>query len=128
MNPNSAHQMWSKWTFTVRTDRAPTVAQVRDNCARFGRKAFGSATQMRISHTGSEWRIEARTEGAPVHAPDFVTFMYMSWRRFLRHGFGHVSTVTCDSTLEAGSRQDGTPADQLVILPVLVIEEQTWTH
>lgn len=50
MNPNSAHQVWSRWTFTVTPGRsiARPVANVRDNCARFGRKAFGAASEMRV--------------------------------------------------------------------------------
>src|SRR5688572_14340093 len=104
MNPNSANQVWSKWTFRVEATRvpAPSFALVRENCARFGRKAFGSATQMRITHEArGRWLIDVRTEGVPVHDPAFVTFMYENWRRFFRNGFGGAATVTCTSKLEA---------------------------
>jgi hypothetical protein len=117
MNPNSTHQLWSQWTFTVDTRRTPTLALVRENCARFGRKTFGSASQMRITQVGATWRIEVRTEGVPVHDPAFVATMHAQWARFLVAGFGPDARIAADARLLAGSRQDGRPADQLIIVP-----------
>lgn len=124
MNPNSAHQIWSRWTFTVVPGRsiARPWAQVHANCARFGRQAFGAASEMRItSHGGRQWTIDVRTEGHPVHDAAYVDWMTAQWRRFFVEGFGVGTSVTCVTKFEAGDRQDGRPADQLIIVPPLAV-------
>lgn len=124
MNPNSQNQRWSRWTFTVEPARRGLwpMADVTANCARFGRKAFGSASQMRITQIGSTWTIDVRTEGHPVHDVVFVESMTRNWRRFFESGFGVGTMVRCETKLEAGDRQDGTPAEQLIILPPLRVQ------
>lgn len=123
MNPNSAHQIWSKWTFHVTPGRKirTTRAELEANCGRFGRKAFGSASQMRITTKKGVLIVDVRTEGHPVHEPPYVEWMRQQWARFFLNGFGAGTTVTLDTKLEAGSRQDGTPADQLIILPSIAV-------
>lgn len=126
MNPNSTHQMWSRWTATVTTDPAlvpPSFEQVKENCARFYRKAFGSATELNITGSdvpGGTWIIDCRTEGHPAHDPTYVAYMTSELRRFLVVGFAHAQ-VAFDVKLEAGSRQDGTPADQLIFGPPPIV-------
>jgi hypothetical protein len=126
MNPNSKNQIWSKWTFTVTpgVSRRRTLAEVRAHCARFGRKAFGAASAMRITRAGGRWTIEVRTEGHPVHESAYVDWMQRQWAPFFVNGFGLGTVTTCTAKLEAGDRQDGTPADQLIILPTLSIHEE----
>lgn len=124
MNPNSVHQWWSRWTATVTPDPArpvPPIVLVTDNCARFYRKAFGSATALRVAATATGWVIECRTEGHPAHDPAYVAWMTQQLRRFLRNGFGAQAQVTFAVTLEAGDRQDGTPPDQLILGPAPVV-------
>lgn len=128
MNPNSANQVWSRWTFIVRPDvtARPVFADVRANCARFGRKAFGSATEMRVEQRADRtWLIDVRTEGAPIQDDAYVADMVKSWKRFFRGGFGVMASVTATTKLEAGSPQTGAPSDQLIIVPPIVIEELT---
>jgi len=125
MNPNSQNQRWSKWVWFVvpGTIKARPFAVVRENCARFGRAIFGSASQMRIRHTRRGYIIEVMTEGHPVHDPAYVKFMGENWSRFFTEGFGNGTTTKMSAKLMAGSRQDGTPADQLLILPQISIQE-----
>lgn len=120
---NSANQWWSKWTFTVVPGgvRRRVFAEVRENCARFGRKAFGSASQMRVTQLPGAWRVEVRTEGHPAHDAAYVAWMDAQWKRFFESGFGQDTQVSCAVKLEAGSRQDGTPAEQLLMLPRLSV-------
>jgi len=123
MNPNSGNQIWSKWEFTVTPERKHLPFRlVRDNCARFARKAFGSSSEMRLTHSTS-WHIEIRTEGSPVHDPHFEAYMSANWRQFLSNGFGEKSHITIITKLEAGSRQDGSPSEQLIIVPPIEIPE-----
>lgn len=100
---------------------------VKTNCARFGRLMFGSASQMRLNCRTDEqarvyWEISVRTEGHPVHDPQYTEWMHKQWDRFLRSGFGQGCEIQCHARLEAGSRQDGGPADQLIIMPPLIEE------
>lgn len=122
MNPNSAHQMWSKWTITVAP--AKTIPRneptVKTNAIRFVRKAFGLATQMRITkQSNGLWVFQIRTEGHPVHDTTYVTYMTQAFQQFFIAGFGLGTKVSVTAKLEAGSAQDGKPASQLVILPSL---------
>ena len=43
--------------------------------------------------------------------------MQGEWRRFLAVGFGPEARITTTAALVAGSRDDGTAPDQLIIMP-----------
>jgi hypothetical protein len=130
MNPNSGNQRWSRWSFTIRPAgvRRPTFEDVKANAARFARKGFGTATQMRVAtDSGGTVRIMVRTEGHPVHEAAYVTWVTAQWQRWAVNGWGAGTTLTCDEAkLEAGSRQDGTPSDQLIIAPQLALEDRLY--
>lgn len=130
MNPNSAHQVWSFWEYRVYPSARPhpDFATVQANCARFGREVFGSASQMRVTertdHFGRRYfEIAVRSEGHPVHDPRYTAWMHDTWRRFFLSGFGPRAEVHAHAHLEAGDRQDGTPPDQLILMPTLVLKE-----
>jgi len=125
MNPNSEHQRWSKWVFLIHPGgvKRPSFCDVKANAARFARLRFGVTTAMEVKEEynpgtkKSEWRISVRSEGHPVHDPDFVKFMAEQWQRFGELGFGPGTRTEClQAKLEAGTRQDGTPNDQLIIM------------
>lgn len=130
MDPNSQNQWWSKWTFTVRPGirGSWTLDDVKANCARFGRKAFGSGSQMRVTvidvpkaqrnHPGLKkgLKVEVLTEGHPVHDPRFEEVMGNQWRAFFVAGFGAGTTTDVKAELKAGSWQDGRPAEQLLMI------------
>lgn len=132
MNPNSTHQMFSLWEYRVYPDpaRRPQFSTVKANAARVGRVLFGSATEMRLVCATDDagrlyWEIAARTEGHPVHDPHYVEWMHANWQRFFHEGFGATCEVQAHARLEAGDRQDGRPADQLIIVPTLVVGAHT---
>jgi hypothetical protein len=133
MNPNSTNQMWSKWAWFVAPANGLEAIprkweEVRTNIARFGRKAFGSASQMNIRQTGRGYIIEVLSEGHPVHDPAFVAHMRQAWDQFFKCGFGLGTTSSMTAKLMAGSRQDGTPSDQMVIMPTLTILDSQFTE
>lgn len=125
MNPNSVHQRWSLWQYRVYPDgtRRPEYADVKENCARFGRLLFGSASQMRIRQAAQDgrmyWEVAVLSEGHPVHDGSYTEWMHRQWRDFFEQGFGMSCEVQSHARLEAGDRQDGKPADQLIVLPTL---------
>lgn len=117
MNPNSQHQVWSKWTFMVRpATRNHAHATVEANCARFGRKAFGSTGVMRVRYQPPVWIVEALVEGVPVQEARYVAYMKAQWLMFFKAGFGGQSQVTASAVLVAGPPANGGPPDQLVIV------------
>lgn len=125
MNPNSAHQLWSLWTFTVHPQYRGELdfEVIKSNCARFGRKAFGGASQMWVGldryDTGLVCVVKVRTEGSPINDTGFVEYMVKMWGKFFRNGFGEGSRVLHEVKWEAGDRGDGRPPDQLIILPLI---------
>lgn len=122
-NPNSQNQRWSKWVWFVQpgTIKARPFDVVKHHVARFGRKAFGSGTEMRIRQTQRGYIIEVLTEGVPGHDPDFQKYMREKWELFFQTGFGPGTTIRMTAKLMAGRRQDGSPAEQLIILPMISI-------
>ena len=126
MDPNSQHQRWSLWEYRVYPDgtRMPPFPLVKENCARFGKLQFGTASEMRVKQATDEhgkmyWEIADLTEGHPVHDPKYTEWMHEQWRKFFAKGFGYRCEVQCHARLEAGDREDGKPADQLIIMPPL---------
>lgn len=121
MDPNSQHQIWSLWTWNVEppADRFRPFLEVRDNIARFARKAFGTPTQLRLTYKAPGWIVEIRTEGHPIQEPDYVEHLAERFRTFFRNGFGAESQIRLTTKLLAGAADDGRPAEQLIILPVL---------
>lgn len=123
---NSEHQRWSLWEYRVYPDvtKRPDFETVKANCARFGRLVFGSVSQMRIRNATDDygrlfWEIVVLSEGHPVHDPAFVDWMHAQWRTFFHNGFGPTCEIRVHARLRSGDREDGTPPDQLIILPTL---------
>lgn len=125
MDPNSQNQVWSLWTVTVTggflalPSTPAHYKHVKFNAARFMRDTFGTASTMRIVHDRNGWTFQVRTEGTPAHDPELVAEYAAAFEKFFRNGFGTRATVTTTVKFEAGSKQDGKPSDQLLILPRL---------
>lgn len=117
---NSANQRWSKWEIrATQTVRVVPYAVFKVNVARFARKVYGSATQIRILERRLDWEVQVLTEGHPVHDPEYVAYVRALWTRFFIEGLGPSTEVTLSARLVAGSRQDGTPSDQVILMPSL---------
>lgn len=99
------------------TIRQRSFAEVRENAARFARKCFGSASRMKIEQNSRGYLVQVLSEGHPIHDPDYVNYIRELFERFFTNGFGVGTQVKMNAKLMAGSRQDGTPSEQLLILP-----------
>jgi hypothetical protein len=121
MDPNSANQMWSAWTFTVReAGRTAPRADVELNAARWLRRGFGSVGEARVTRTIEGWRIEARVEGVPAHDPAYVASVKREFReRFCAQGWGPLAWGDVRVRILAGDQQDGRPRDQWIGLPTV---------
>jgi hypothetical protein len=122
MNPNSTHQLWSKWIVTIRPTGpgVPQFEYVTTNTARFMRKAFGSAASCRVRQIARAWVVEVLAD-AQYHPLDADSFDALSrhFTQFFRNGFGESADVRVKARLMAGSRIDGRPPDQLLMMPSL---------
>jgi hypothetical protein len=125
-NPNSAHQTWSHWKFWVAADpaRLPTMAQLQPAVQRFFRRMFGSAGAARLTQVGTTYLVELRVEGPPAHDPacrDSVQRQFA--QKVVAGGFGpRARLARMNVRFLAGDRQDGTPLDQVIVLPPLRLE------
>ena len=127
MNPNSRNQLWSRWTWRVYPGRQTDVPfpLIRDVFARYARKRFGSAGQMRVTRYSDYYVIDLRIEGKPAHDPDYARHERMAWEGFFLSLFGNrTHTELRGPKIEAGSRQDGRPPDQLIIIPPIPLFER----
>jgi hypothetical protein len=127
MDPNSTHQMWSRWAIRVSTPgvKVPSFQTVKLAAAKLGRLLFGSASAMRVTQAFEGGRtvftIDVRTEGSPVHDTAFVAWMTDQWTAWARKGFGAAAHAQVDAKVEAGDRQDGKPREQLIMIETLAV-------
>lgn len=121
MNPNSANQTWSLWTFRVSPGRPipRTVNEVKTNVARFGRKVFGTAGQgcVEADTAAQEWICKFRVEGHPAQERGYRAHILKLFTAFFVNGFGAKTTVRMEAKLEAGEPESGGARSQLLILP-----------
>lgn len=140
MNPNSRHQIWSKWAFTIEAGRQrPTQGDVLTNARRYFKALFHTSTgQVRVTILSEKpslrrflqsirgqlaviYLIELRIEGPPAHDPDCrETTRRLFVRDFVERGFGAGAVLTRMAVgILAGDHQTGEPPDQLIVLPPL---------
>jgi hypothetical protein len=139
VDPNSTHQRWSRWTFTVAAhpDKLPTQAECIDAFRRYVAVLFQSRIgRVKLEIASNAWRggmfngeypevwlyvFTVEVEGPPVH-----DVMYRDWVRrefggvFVLKGFGPSARLhQMETSLLAGSAQNGTPSRQLLVLPTV---------
>jgi hypothetical protein len=120
MNPNSEHQLWSHWVFTVEADRRfPTLGECREAGATFFRRWTGVARMRVYRKTVTQYIFELQGEGLPAPDPGYRTFLK---RRFIEdvmfRGFGYSSRlVGLEVKILAGNAENGLPPEQLLAIP-----------
>ena len=137
MNPNSAHQLWSRWTSIVqipawRSHAGPDFwSAIQTRVANFYRVQFGSAGQMRITHTLTDSAdgqapvtrlvVDFRCEGAPTPDLSYQARVRARLDSFYRECLRHYGSVTVETHIrvEAGDVGDGRPPAQLIIAPAI---------
>lgn len=126
LDPNSQHQMWSRWIFGVKVDgpaqRRPLVQEVVDNARKYFAVGFQSTVgRVRCDEQDGYYVIVLEIEGVPAHDPDLRRRVQVDFeQRFMRPGFGStavLSRFTCG--ILAGDCQDGTPPTQLLVMPAV---------
>jgi len=133
MNPNSTHQLWSRWTVDVQVPFHPThlhplfFAEMKRATASYFRKLFGSASEMRLLIKPDlkvfRLRVEVRTEGPPANESDYRKIAMNDIGNFFGKNlrkYGRVN-VHVDIVIEAGDPGNGNPPSQLIIAPPISI-------
>lgn len=125
LNPNSQHQMWSRWIFAVEPEAGrhpPRVSVLIDNMCRFSRAGFKSTVgRVRCEHTERCYSMIVEIEGPPAHDPGYVASVKKEFiAKFMVPAFGSGARLArFEVGVLSGDKQDGTPPDQLLILPQL---------
>jgi hypothetical protein len=124
MNPNSQHQLWSRWEFDIdEVGRHVPRKDFEYNAARWIRAGFGTAGEIRVRQTIEGWRIEVLVEGVPAHDPWYVASVRQQFRqRFVAQGWGPMAIGRVSVKVLAGDVQDGRPRAQLLTLPPLQVQ------
>lgn len=131
MDPNSAHQLWSHWTYRVHEGgRHLPAGEVLDNARRWARLGFGSVGQIRhrvgwetdTLPQGRPFRervhtIELQVEGVPAHDPAYVAAVHQGFAEFVAKGWGPTGFAEVTVAILAGDLQEGKPRAQLVVMP-----------
>ncbi len=128
MDPNSANQLWSRWTFTVRSTKYIPLREVQENVTRWLRQGFGSIGRARVTErrgpsVSNTWTIECEVEGVAAHDPGFVESVRLQFLGFVEKGWGMLATGETEVRILAGDVEDGRPRDQLLVMPSIPIPE-----
>lgn len=120
-NPNSANQLWSRWTFRIKPGRpVPSSSrEIRENVSPLLAKIFGSVSSVRVQPdlTTKEWVVDLLTEGAPIHEKEYREYVRKLLLRLFQDGFGVTTSIAVQARVVAGPTENGTPDAQLVIMP-----------
>lgn len=146
LDPNSQHQLWSRWTFYVYSGtKHPPFTEVREAFARWARMGFGSVGRAKVD----EWRnrnikrrdssgrwsrqlergytLVVETEGRPAHDLGYRASVETCFKRdFVEKGWGSGSgaEASMEVVILAGDQQDGRPASQLLVMPTIKLNQE----
>lgn len=119
MDPNSAHQLWSQWTFQIWDNgKHPPFEEVKDNARRWLRQGVGSVGRVRIEENVRTWTIIAQIEGADANDPTYVLSVRNHFQKnFVAQGWGPLAVGEVSVEILAGDDQTGRPRSQLIVMP-----------
>lgn len=129
MNPNSAHQQWSRWTITVEDRNASRSKQeILSNARTYFRMLFRSSVgRIRVDRRSTfayrfvGWRIVIEIEGPPAQDPAYRKAAATDiLTQFVEKGFRH-RRARVDVALLAGQTEDGRPPSQLLVIPPIPV-------
>jgi hypothetical protein len=124
LDPNSQHQMWSRWSFEVISkDKLPSIAECVDNFRRYIAGILQTTVgRVRVDRINSKYLFMAEVEGPPAHDPDLRVVIHRAISDFTFKGFGvNATTHNFEVGILAGDEQDGRPPDQLLVMPAAIL-------
>ncbi|MBA2432220.1 MAG: hypothetical protein H0V56_08905 [Chthoniobacterales bacterium] len=136
-DPNSAHQHWSRWEFGIEASprKLPGKADVLDNARRYfaagftseaGRvrcELFRTPRDVQRKRRATYYYLAIEIEGPPANDPLYREQVREDFaRRFMEPGFGQSARlVMFRAQVLAGETEDGSPPEQLIVLPTLAV-------
>ena len=123
LDPNSAHQLWSHWTFTVLATHHIPLNEVKINAARWLKRVFRAVGRGRVTESvggtsvANRYVIECEVEGPPANDPGFVAAIRLEFLKFVEMGWGPLASGDTRVRIIAGDRQDGRPPVQHIEIP-----------
>jgi hypothetical protein len=139
MDPNSQHQRWSRWVFGIEASprKLPSRLSVLDNARRYFAAGFQSTAgrvkcqllrtplDVKFARRATYYLLSIDIEGPPAHDPAYQKSVRQDFaKKFVAGGFGFSARlVKFEVQILAGDQQDGRPADQLLVLPTLVVSD-----
>lgn len=134
MNPNSEHQVWGRWEFTIDVHhgallRTRSFEEVKNASIQFFVRLFrGKPAEMKIAEVlmqdagVSRYKITLRVEDERIIAEDYCKQVGQKVTDFFRTGFRCNVNVRLNTKLEAGRDGSGKPAPQLIVVPMLKMD------
>ena len=128
IDPNSAHQLWARYTFKVYGGRVVDDREARLNITRWLRCMFGSVGRVRFLTTiegpfGTVvFTTELEAEGKPAHDPTYAKYVRGEWDKLVEKGWGRTAISVTHIKVLAGDLQNGKPREQLVVMPYIKLE------
>lgn len=133
IDPNSAHQLWSRWTFKLKSPtlaRQPPQTPLHVAFQRWCSSTFGSVGQAHADEwehthapTGTKvakgYILWAEVEGPPSTDPSYHVFIRKQFRLFVDLNWGRDVLFEMDVNILAGDAEDGKPPRQLVVIQFL---------
>jgi hypothetical protein len=129
IDPNSEHQMWSRWVFGVESPvKQPDVEECITNAQRYFAKGFGTVGRVRCDQQGTYYCLVVEVEGPPAHDPGYVESVRRQFvKRFMAQGFGPSAYLTrFTAGVLAGNCEDGQPPTQMLVMPSVVGKPTMW--
>lgn len=133
MDPNSAHQLWSRWVIVIyaaSASRWPSQMELSLNARKFARALWHTTTgRVSVLQTSNPtkgicYRITCEVEGPTVHDAAYRAWAIKQWQaKFVDVGFGLGTRCEVDAALLAGDAQDGRPPTQVIVMPTVVDEQ-----
>lgn len=128
VEPNSQHQLWSKWVVRFPLTKTVDRQWLIDNTRRFAKLLFRSSVgEVKVDFLAkaksTQVRLQVVLEGPPAHDPAYRLFAENQFRaNFVEKGFGPLaaSCMTIDTAILAGDTQDGKPPAQVIVLPQII--------
>lgn len=131
MDPNSTHQLWSRWTFTLLSEslqlhppQTPLHFAFRRWCVEtFGATGHAHCDEFVHTHRVSEqitakgYILWAEVEGPPVTDPEYILYVRRCFRYFVDQNWSTTIRFKMDTAVLAGDAEDGNPPRQLLVLP-----------
>lgn len=121
MDPNSANQLWSMWTFTIReAGRRVSRAEFEHNMVRWIRMGFKHG-RCKVTQRPLGWKVEVLVEGVQANDPAYVASVKKGFADFVRKGWSLGAWGKVECQVMTGEVEQGKPRSQMIEVPSIIM-------